>query len=120
MQEVGGTIISRPARGQSSLFALRIALLPCRYSAVVFIIPLLTLSHSLSLCAADRGPPSRAGAPATLQAGDGEARPRPQLFLWAGRLQLQDPRDGAGARSQEAQAGSDGFIHLLVCFQPGG
>lgn len=70
MQEVGGggAIISRHARGQRRLFALRLALLPRRYSAVVFITPLLSLSRSLTLslarslshclCAADRGPPS--------------------------------------------------------------
>lgn len=49
MQEVGGTIMSRRARGQRRLFALRLALLPCRYSAEVFITPTsLTLSHSVS------------------------------------------------------------------------
>lgn len=58
------------------------------------------------MCVADRGPASRAGAFAALQAGDGEARSQPQLLLRAGRLQQQDQGGGAGARGQEAQAGT--------------
>lgn len=61
----------------------------------------------LCVCVADRGPASRAGAFAALQAGDGEARSQPQLLLRAGRLQQQEQGGGAGARGQEAQAGTD-------------
>lgn len=68
---------------------------------------LYNIAHLSFLCAADRGPASRVGAFAALQAGDREARPQPQLFFWAGGLQQQDQGGGARARGQEAQAGND-------------
>ena len=63
--------------------------------------------------AADRGPAAGAGAPAAVPAGDGEAR-RPRLHLRPGRLHQQDPGGGAGARGQEAKAGTEKkYIFLL-------
>lgn len=82
MQEVGGAISSDHAHGHRvgcllSLFSLFYSPLShCWYSIVLFI--------SLLSVVADRGPSSRTGAPATLQAGVREARPWSQLFLWAG------------------------------------
>lgn len=67
----------------------------------------ITLRVCRFYCVADRGPASGAGAFAALQAGGREARPQPQLLLWTGRLQQQDQGGGAGARGQEAQAGTD-------------
>lgn len=71
-----------------------------------------TVHLSFLLYLADRGPASRAGAFAAVQAGSREAWSGPQLFLKPFRFQQQDQGGGARARDQEAQAGTDERLSL--------
>lgn len=90
MQEVGGLFFSF-----------------CQRLGALFVLVPIWFCSSCAICVVDRRPASRAGAFAHVQAGDREARTRSELFLRAVRLHQQDQGGGAGARSQEAQTGSD-------------
>lgn len=84
----------------------------CSSPQFVFSLHFLRISAALlfmcALSLVDRRPAPRAGAFAHVQAGDGAAWTRSELFLRTGGLQQQqDQGGGAGAWSQAAQAGRD-------------
>lgn len=67
------------------------------------------------LCVVDRRPASRAGAFTHVQAGDGEAWTWSELFLQPVWLRQQNQGSGAGAWSQEAQAGRGEILRQYRC-----
>lgn len=133
MQEVGGIIIViKHTHTQSKV----VCLLHCSlYSLLVFhtsvsqwLCHLIHLQITApTLCnvfhpsfivyIADRGPASRAGTFAGIQAGGRKAWPQPHFLLQPGGFQQQDQGGGARARGQETQAGTDErlFSNTLLC-----